>query len=389
MLRIGRDQDAFHRKLRREIKQNLDKYITRGEMIGKVGDKFVSIPLPQIQIPQFRYGNKGNGGVGQGDGDIGQSLGPQQGQGGSGTGSGGGGEHILEVEVDLDTLAEILGEALTLPRLLPKQTQGQIVEHKDKYTGIRSVGPESLRHFKRSFKRALRRNIAGGTYIPGEPFVIQKEDKQYKAGKPVPLPETVALLINMMDVSGSMSDEMKQIARILSWWTELWIKHHYKGIDKAYIIHDDTAKLVDEHTFYHTRESGGTKISSAFDICDQICDGKLEVETPQGKKTFTVETTNFYGLYVGDGDNFSGDDQRAIEVLSERLLAKLNLLGYVEVGNNRSTFMDDLESGNLTKRESVRTAKCPTRTEILPSIRSLFEARVSLAGMGLDTGTNI
>ena len=69
----------------------------------------------------------------------------------------------------------------------------------------------------------------------------------------------------MMDVSGSMTDEQKEIVRIEAFWIDTWIKAHYKGVENVYIIHDAAAQEVDEHTFYHTRESGGTKISSAYE----------------------------------------------------------------------------------------------------------------------------
>src|SRR5579862_619545 len=74
--KIERDHQRFRKLVRGKVKSNLSKYISRGEMIGKKGKDLVSIPLPQIDIPQFRYGQKGSGGVGQGDGQPGQPLGP-------------------------------------------------------------------------------------------------------------------------------------------------------------------------------------------------------------------------------------------------------------------------------------------------------------------------
>src|SRR5437868_7259019 len=136
-------------------------------MIGKKGSDLVSIPLPQIDIPQFRYGTKGSGGVGQGEGQPGQPLGPPQGQGQPGAGSEPGG-HILEVELTMEEMAQILGEELALPRIEPRGKKN-ITSVRDRYTGIRQAGPESLRHFKRTFKRALRRHIASGIYDPKEP----------------------------------------------------------------------------------------------------------------------------------------------------------------------------------------------------------------------------
>src|SRR4029078_4824272 len=113
--KIERDHQRFRKIVRGKVKSNLSKYITRGQMIDKKGKDLVSTPLPQIDIPQFRYGQKGSGGVGQGEGDPGQPLtAPGGEEGGAGDQPGG---HILEVELTLEELAEILGEELALPRI--------------------------------------------------------------------------------------------------------------------------------------------------------------------------------------------------------------------------------------------------------------------------------
>src|SRR6266699_973783 len=159
-------------------------------MIGKKGKDLVSIPLPSIEIPQFRYGKKGSGGVGSGDGDVGTPLGPPQGEGTNKAGDQPGG-HILEVELTMEEMAAILGEELALPRIEPRGKKN-IVTAKDKYSGIRQAGPESLRHFKRTFKRALKRQIASSLYDPARPIVVPiREDKQYRSWKEIHQPQSV------------------------------------------------------------------------------------------------------------------------------------------------------------------------------------------------------
>src|SRR5262249_31056010 len=177
--------------VRGKVKSNLSKYISRGEMIGKKGRDLVSIPLPQIDIPQFRYGQKGSGGVGQGEGDVGQPLTAPQGDDKGGAGDQPGG-HILEVELSMEELAEILGEELALPRIEPRGKKN-IIPTKTKSPGLRQPGPEPLRHFKRTFKRALKRQIASGIYDPERPLVVPiREDKQYRSWKEIHKPESVA-----------------------------------------------------------------------------------------------------------------------------------------------------------------------------------------------------
>src|ERR1051325_11505188 len=200
-----RTHQRFKKIVRGKVKSNLGKYISRGEMIGKKGKDLVSIPLPAIDLPQFRYGQQGSGGVGQGEGDVGQPLtAPQQGDDAGAAGDQPGG-HILEVDLTMEEMAQILGEELSLPRIEPRGKKN-IVTTKDKYTSIRQAGPESLRHFKRTFKRAMRGQIASNTYDPEQPIVIPiRQDKQYRSWKEVNKPESVACIIYMMDVSGSMT----------------------------------------------------------------------------------------------------------------------------------------------------------------------------------------
>ena len=104
--KIEQDLQRFRKIVRGKVKSNLSKYISRGEMIGKKGNDLVSIPLPQIEIPQFRFGNKGGGGVGQGDGQVGQPISGQP-QPGKGAGDSPGG-HILEVACGANEPSEIV-----------------------------------------------------------------------------------------------------------------------------------------------------------------------------------------------------------------------------------------------------------------------------------------
>src|SRR5579871_3153717 len=167
-LRIDPDHRRFRDIVRGKIKQDLRKYISQGELIGRKGKDLVSIPLPQITVPRFRFGSRDRGGVGQGDGQVGDSLGKGD---PNADGSDQAGEHALEVELSLEELAQIMGEELQLPRIEPKGKQ-RIISQKDRYVGIRRAGPESLRHFKRTFHQALRRQIMTGSYNPERPVIV-------------------------------------------------------------------------------------------------------------------------------------------------------------------------------------------------------------------------
>src|SRR4028118_2299255 len=196
--RVERDLNRFRQIVRGKIKKDLRKYMSQGEMIGKQGRRYVSIPLPQIDIPQFRFGQKQGDGVGQGEGDVGDPIARGDGQQGNGEAGEDSGKHTIEVDVTLEELAQILGEELQLPNIEPKGKKNIIAE-KDRYTGIAKVGPDSLRHFKRSYREALKRQIATGEYNPDDPVVVPiKDDMRYRTWKTTMLPEANAVIIYAM-----------------------------------------------------------------------------------------------------------------------------------------------------------------------------------------------
>lgn len=355
---IHKDHARFRDIVRGRIKEDLKKYITRGELIGKKGEQIVSIPLPQIELPRFALGG-GNAGVGQGDGKEGDPVGADQGEGGGMAGDQPA-DHPLEVEVTIDELAEILGEELGLPRIKPKG-KDVLEARKVRFTGIYRVGPQSLRHFRRTYKEALKRTLASGLYNPENPIIVPvREDFRYRSWKEEPLPKSNAVAIYMMDVSGSMGDEQKEMVRICSFWIDTWLRAHYKGIQVRYITHDAMAREVDEETFYHSREAGGTMISSAYKLCAEM----IQKEYPETE-------WNIYTFHFSDGDNWSTDDTKeAIEVAEGKLLPKVNQFAYGQVSSpyGSGQFIKDLRN-RLGDNEKVVFAEIKGREGILDAIK--------------------
>jgi sporulation protein YhbH len=316
--RIDRDRSRFKKIVRGTVRSGIRKYISRGELIGRKGKDLVSIPLPQLEVPRFRFG-KDQQGVGQGPGNPGDPVaidpdGNGQGQAGSEPG-----EHLLEVEMTLEELAEIMAEELALPRIDPRGKKN-IVADRDRYSSIAATGPESLRHFKRTFRQALRRQIISGIYDPGDPKIWPiKEDKRYRSWKTTQQPESNAVIIYMMDVSGSMGDLQKELVRLTSFWIDTWLISQYQGVERRFIIHDAVAREVDRETFFHTRESGGTRISSAYEVCLRLI-----------HEEFPPEEFNIYPFHFSDGDNFGSDNDQALELLSQ-IVADVNLFCYGQV----------------------------------------------------------
>ncbi len=362
-MKIDKDVKRFQKIVRGAIRKNLRKYVTQSEMFGRQGKDIVSIPLPALAVPHFHFGNN-QGGVGQGEGEEGQPI-ARGDDDGSGQGAAGSepGQHIQEVEVTLEELAEILGEELQLPRIEPKGASN-ISQEKSRYNSIRRVGPESLRHFKRTYIQALRRQISEGVYQPNAPRIIPiKEDRRYRSWTNTPEPQANAVIIYMMDVSGSMSDEQKAIVRTEAFWIDTWLKSQYEGVERRYIIHDALAKEVDEHTFYHTRESGGTRISSAYRLCLKLLETR-----------FPAELWNIYCFHFSDGDNWGEDGNQATELLRDSLLPKCNLFGYGQVESmyGSGEFIHALEAAFGGKHENLVLSEISDRDAILDSIKEFL-----------------
>jgi uncharacterized sporulation protein YeaH/YhbH (DUF444 family) len=362
---VGPEEDLsrFKQIVRGKIRKNLRKYISSGELIGRQGKDKISIPLPQVDIPRFRFDDKQSGGVGQGEGEPGD---PVSGEEGDGQGKAGEspGEHVLEVEVTLEELADILGEELELPNIESRGKE-KIVAVRDRYVAVRRTGPESLRHFKRTYREALKRQIASGTYNPKNPVIIPvREDKRFRSWRREEIPETNAVVIYMMDVSGSMGEEQKEIVRIESFWIDTWLRRHYKGLETRFIIHDAVAREVDRETFFTTRESGGTMISSAYKLCVEI----MEADYPSSE-------WNIYPFHFSDGDNWSVDDTKAcLRLLEEKIFPGSNVFcyGQVESPYGSGQFIKDLHGAFGEENEGIITSEIKDRGAIVDSIKTFL-----------------
>lgn len=359
ILDIEKDANRFRQIVRGKVKQDLRKYISNGELIGRQGKDLVSIPVPQIDLPNFRFGKPGQG-VGQGEGDIGTPIGRGDSSNGNGAAGDEPGNHILEVELSLEELAELLGEELELPRIQPKarnNVDGEIM----RYSGVRRVGPESLRYFKRTYREALKRQLSSGTYDASRPAILPiRDDKRYRSWKVYPRPDSNAVIVYMMDVSGSMSDRKKNLVRLTAFWIDTWLRAHYKNLSTRYIVHDSQAHEVDAHTFYHVRESGGTRISSALKMCHQII-----------QKDYNPNDWNLYAFHFSDGENFgSDDDKQCLKLLQEDLLPVLNLFCYGQVRSSAGQlFIDTLEDVEDNK---LAMARIDDDDDILDAIKTFL-----------------
>lgn len=355
---IERDRERFRQIVRGEVKKHLRQFVSNGELIGRVDGHAVSIPLPSIELPRFRYGdNRGGVGAGDGSGDgAGDGPGDLSPEGRAG---GDPGKHAYEVEVSLDELAEVLGEELSLPRIEPRGQEALETE-RARYKTVARVGPESLRHGRRTYTKALKRLVAAGGYDAERPVIVpEREDRVYRAPRVVPRPHANAVIIYAMDVSGSMGGEQKDVVRTAAFWIDTWLRKHYPRLERRFVVHDAAAKQVSEQEFYTLREGGGTRISSAYALAAEI----LEREFPQ-------EAWNAYLFHFSDGDNWTGDASVCERIMNEALLERLNLFAYGQVESRYgSGEFAGFVRGKLAGRENVVCAEIVGKPGIMEAIR--------------------
>jgi hypothetical protein len=196
------------------------------------------------------------------------------------------------------------------------------------------------------------------------PVIIpQHDDKRFRSWREATEPTANAVIIYMMDVSGSMGDEQKEVVRIESFWIDTWLRKQYKGLESRYIIHDAVAKEVDRDTFFRTRESGGTMISSAYRLCSQLLDNE-----------YPAEQWNVYPFHFSDGDNWSMDDTlTCIEILKTALLPRINMFAYgqVESPYGSGQFIKDLRE-HFQSDDRLVTSEIQDRDAIVGSIKEFL-----------------
>lgn len=175
-------------------------------------------------------------------------------------------------------------------------------------------------------------------------------------------------MIYVMDVSGSMGKEQKEIVRLEAFWIDTWLRANYKHLETRFIIHDASAREVDRDTFFRTRESGGTLISSAYRAVDEL----ITAEYPP-------EEWNLYVFQFSDGDNWSSaDTAQCMSMLRERLVPRMNLFcyGQVESEYGSGQYIGDLET-SFKDNPTVVLSRIPDRTAIMQSIRDPWAGEIA------------
>ncbi|QCT03642.1 sporulation protein YhbH [Paenibacillus algicola] len=362
-----KDQVRHQRKIKEVIKQNLPDLITEENIIMSDGKQIIKVPIRSLDEYRFIYNHQKQKHVGQGDGSsqTGDVLGrdPAQQQPGQGEKAGDKpGQDVVETEVDLEELENMLFEELELPHLQPKDKE-QIEAPSIIFNDIRKKGIMSNIDKKRTILENLRRNASSGR--PGIHH-ISPDDLRYKTWEDIVIPESNAVIIAMMDTSGSMGTFEKYCARSFFFWMTRFLRRQYEHVELVFIAHHTEAKIVTEEEFFTRGESGGTICSSAYiKALDLI------------QRNYPPSKYNIYPFHFSDGDNLTSDNERCVKLISE-LLKVSNMFGYGEVNQyNRSSTLMSAYKHIQDKKFIFSIIK--EKDEVYKALKTFFHKRESPA----------
>lgn len=394
-LDIQGDVKQHHDKIKKVIKEKLPDILSNEEIITKdqKGRK-VRVPIKSLHLPDLRPGkrNKKDGegdgegkvGLGQGPGKKGDSIcrRPVDGQGpGQGSGKPGNedGEDIVEAEFSIDEIVDMMFEDLGLPNLKKKDLATIEVSLGYKIGGMERVGPMVLLKKKKTAKEGIKtffvflsvlqgkftdrsrldcfaalkmsngdmveaiKVLSDPNFVHGfkevEPFIIiGHRDLRFFEMQEKKTSETNAVVFAILDVSGSMSNMKKYIARAILFWSVEVLRRKYTNVNIVFIIHHTTARLVEEKKFFSTSESGGTNGKSAFELANRIITEK-----------YPPSTWNVYTFYFSDGEDFAPQD--AIDEMDKMIASGINLLGFANIKEDSREIFSGVQmwGGDLMK----------------------------------------
>lgn len=357
------DQKRHEEKVKEAIKNNLGDLITEESIIMSNGRDVIKIPIRSLDEYKIRYNYDKNKHVGQGDGDsqVGDVIardGSGDGQKGPGKGQGAGdlaGQDYYEAEVSLMELEEALFSQLELPDLKKKQHADHVVQHIE-FNDIRRTGLMGNIDKKKTMMAAFKRNALSGnpSFYP-----IYPEDLKFKTWNEVIKPDSKAVVIAMMDTSGSMGVWEKYMARSFFFWMMRFLRTKYETVDIVFIAHHTEAKIVTEEEFFTKGESGGTICSSAYRKALEVIETK-----------YSPTKYNIYPFHFSDGDNLTSDNARCVKLVQE-LMKVSNMFGYGEVNqyNRHSTLMSAYKH---IKDEKFRYYILKQKSDVLQAMKSFF-----------------
>lgn len=324
-----------HRQLvEKSIKENLGDILSEESIIGQGKNKKFKIPIRGIKEYQFVYGRNSKGvATGTGEEKRGDKIGsskPGQGKGQGNKGAGNSeGDDIYDTEITLDELLDYIAEDLDLPNLDKKKYSEIISESAGRRDGYQKYGIRPRLAKKKTVmtkiarkqgkKHALLEAGVSEEDAKIERFPFREDDLRFYRVKKKPKRESNAVMVFIMDVSGSMDSTKKYLARSFFFVLSRFLRRKYDNLAFEFISHTTVAKKVNEYEFFHKAESGGTYISSGLNLALDLI-----------KEKYPKDMWNIYPVYASDGDNWTEDNEKAMKAVKD-LCKTSNMFGYTEL----------------------------------------------------------
>jgi len=358
------DQERHKKKIREAIKKNLADVVSEESIILSDGKKLIKVPIRSMEEYRFRYdpGRQQHTGEGDGKSKVGDVIAsePRPGRGQRGEAGQEPGVDYYEAEVTLDELAAMIFEDLGLPFLEEKKL-AEMESEAVRFTDVRKVGPLANLDKKRTILENLKRNAAKGDPHFGD---IKNEDLRFKTWEPTIKYQSNAVVMAMMDTSGSMGEFEKYIARSFYFWMVRFLRTKYTNVKIVFISHHTEAKEVTEEEFFTHGESGGTQVSSAYELALQII-----------QERYNPDDWNIYPFHFSDGDNLPWDNERCVGLV-EKLMGLCNIFGYGEIREGHYRSPSTLMSA-YARIDSPRfiAVTISDKSEVYPALRRFFATR--------------
>ncbi|WP_127576747.1 sporulation protein YhbH [Paenibacillus barengoltzii] len=359
------DQQRHQEKVREVIKQNLPDLVTEENIIMSDGKQIIKVPLRNLEEYRFIHNYQKHKHVGQGDGSsevgdvLGQDSPKDNGKGGKGGKAGDQpGYDYVEAEISIEELEDMLFAEMELPYIEEKD-KADLETESIRFNDIRKKGLMSNIDKKRTILENLRRNATAGT--PGI-HGITPDDLRYKTWEDVVVPHSNAVILAMMDTSGSMGAFEKYCARSFFFWMTRFLRRQYEKVEIVFLAHHTEAKEVSEEEFFTRGESGGTICSSVYQKALEIIDTR-----------YPPSSYNIYPFHFSDGDNLTSDNERCVKLIGE-LMKRSNMFGYGEVNqyNRGSTLMSAYRT---IKQEKFMYYVIKEKGEVYNALKRFFHKR--------------
>lgn len=366
--RAAGDRARHRDKVRQAIRDNIADILAEESIIGKDRDRIIKVPIRGIKEYRFIYGNAAPGaGQGNGQSQPGQVVGRQSGDASGRPDRAGDqpGVDYYETDVRLDELIDLMFEDLELPDLERKRLREIPSDRAAKRKGYRQVGIRQRLDKRRTVRARVKRMMATRDRDPAADehrFPFHDDDLTYKHLITDVREESNAVVVCIMDTSGSMDTMKKYLARCFFFLLYQFIRSKYRNVEIVFIAHHTEGKEVTEEEFFHKGESGGTLISSGYQKALDII-----------AERYHPSLWNIYAFHCSDGDNFDTDNANALRGATE-LTEVCNLFGYGEIKpmGARAYESSMLNVFRRLDADNFQTVLIERKEDVWPSFKALL-----------------